>query len=44
LSSNAGCNLQPQHERLLVMPLTLLIYMAAFSATKKKQQQEKQKS
>jgi hypothetical protein len=39
-----GLNPQPQHEGLLLMSLTLLIYMAAFSATKKKQQQQKQKS
>jgi len=32
-----GLNPEPQHEGLLLLSLTLLIYMAAFSATKKKQ-------
>lgn len=32
-----GLNPNPQHEGLLLISLTLLIYMAAFSATKKKQ-------
>ena len=32
-----GLNPQPQHEGLLLLSLTILLYMAAFSATKKKQ-------
>jgi hypothetical protein len=31
-----GLNPHPEHEGLLLVSLTLLIYMAAFSATKKK--------
>ena len=32
-----GLNPEPQHEGLLLLSLTILLYMAAFSATKKKQ-------
>jgi hypothetical protein len=32
-----GLNPEPRHEGLLLLSLTLLIYMAAFSSTKKKQ-------
>jgi hypothetical protein len=32
-----GLNLEPRHEGLLLLSLTTLLYMAAFSATKKKQ-------
>jgi hypothetical protein len=32
-----GLNPEPQHEELLLLSLTILLYMAAFSATKKKQ-------
>ena len=39
-----GLNPQPQHEGLLLLSLTLLIYMAAFSATKKQQQKQKSSS
>lgn len=33
-----GLNPHPEHEGLLLLSLTLLLYMAAFSATKKKKQ------
>jgi hypothetical protein len=33
-----GLNPHPDHEGLLLFSLTLLLYMAAFSATKKKKQ------
>ena len=32
-----GLNPEPQHEGLLLLSLTILLYMAAFSATEKKQ-------
>jgi hypothetical protein len=32
-----GLNPEPRHEGLLLLSLTILLYMAAFSATKKKQ-------
>ena len=32
-----GLNPEPQHEGLLLLSLTILLYMAAFSVTKKKQ-------
>jgi len=34
---SGGLNPEPRHEGVLLLSLTLLIYMAAFSATKKKQ-------
>jgi hypothetical protein len=35
---SGGLNPEPRHEGVLLLSLTLLIYMAAFSATKKKKQ------
>ena len=32
-----GLNPEPQHEGLLLLSLTILLYMAAFSVTEKKQ-------
>jgi len=32
-----GLNPEPQHEGLLLLSLTILLYMAAFPVTKKKQ-------
>ena len=35
-----GLNPEPKHEGLLLVSLTLLIYMAAFSVTKAKKKQK----